>query len=238
MGTLEGGDERQARCELRSEEGQSVGTGGEGGAEDCGARAPGCAVTSFPEMQRSKGRLSDRIVHKRYKSSAKALPALLSSSPSPIYFYNHKFPFNLHSLRPPCQTPQKERKMTNPEVTCRIKVCAAETQLLLPEGTGRAPAPHPDTGVRAGDAGRGRPVPLACRPSVWGQTASPKTCQSTVPWLISRSQHSGGSCETTSSRARLQAQDGPSADLASYLKESPVSPVPPAALLVPVASHR
>lgn len=108
--------------------------------------------------------------------------------------------------------------MTNPEVTCRIKVCAAETQLLLPEGTGRAPAPHPDTGVRAGDAGRGRPVPLACRPSVWGQTASPKTCQSTVPWLISRSQHSGGSCETTSSRARLQAQDGPSADLASYLR--------------------
>lgn len=60
MGTLEGGDERQARCELRLEEGQSVGTGGEGGAEDCGARAPGCAVTSFPEMQRSKGRLSDR----------------------------------------------------------------------------------------------------------------------------------------------------------------------------------
>lgn len=74
MGTLEGGDERQARCELRSEEGQSVGTGGEGGAEDCGARAPGCAVTSFPEMQRSKGRLSDRIFTKDTKAPPKPSP--------------------------------------------------------------------------------------------------------------------------------------------------------------------
>lgn len=85
------------------------------------------------------------------------------SAPPPVYFYNHKFPFDLHSLRPPCQTPPKERKMTNQGVTCRLKVCAAKKQLLLSEGTGRAPTPHPDTGVRAGDAGRGRLVPSARR---------------------------------------------------------------------------
>lgn len=85
------------------------------------------------------------------------------SSPSPIYFYDHKFPFNLHSLRPPCQTPQKEWKMTNQEVTYRIKVCAAE-KLLLSEGTGRGPSSTPrHRGRGRGRAGRGRLVPLARR---------------------------------------------------------------------------
>lgn len=74
------------------------------------------------------------------------------------------------------------------------------------EGTSKTPAPHPDTG------GLCRLLPLARRPA-GDQIASPNSSQtagqSGVQWLISRSQHSEGSPETTASRARLQAESGP-----------------------------
>lgn len=92
-------------------------------------------------------------IFKQFTKGTETLPTLpllslvLPSSPPPthpfFFFFNtHKSPFNLHSLWPPCQTPQGQ-KMTHQQVRHRIKFCAARKQLVPSGGTGRDPSSTP-----------------------------------------------------------------------------------------------
>lgn len=104
-------------------------------------------VTAFPEMETAM----NISIFKQFTKGTETLPKLpllslvLPSSPPPFFFFflnTHKSPLNLHSLWPPCQTPQGQ-KMTHQQVRHRIKFCAARKQLVPSGGTGRDPSSTP-----------------------------------------------------------------------------------------------